>query len=155
MPAYVPHERVYLFPAGEAGDSMTQQHFSDDADINTIMRKYSSHGIPPGMVDSPGSFGDFTGSSDYLTSHLKVLEAQKRFMELPAEVRAHFDNDPAKLLDAVYNPTRKGELVKLGLVTLTSDEKAFLKAASDAASAQAEADARDLAAGRAARLKDA
>lgn len=143
--------RVHPFPAGQAGVSRVKREFQADSDINAIMRKYVSHGVPPQMVDNPGVFGDFSGTDDFMTMNLKVIAARNAFMQLPAHVRAHFKNDPALLLDAVHDPERKAELVKLGLAKFNADETAFIKELARQDAARKAQDAADLELGRKAR----
>ena len=45
-----------------------------------------------------------------------VLAAQDEFMELPAQLRARFNNDPALLIDFLEKEENREEAIKLGLV---------------------------------------
>jgi len=100
------------------GPSRTKQSFRGESDINAIMRKYLSTGVPPSYVNrAQAMFGDFSGSSDYLEMMLKVKSAQDVFAALPSAVRNACDNDPAKLLDIVFDPAQQDKLVQLGLAT--------------------------------------
>lgn len=82
----------------DTGDvSKVQQQFGTEVDVNTIMRRYGiSQALPLGP--STGVYGDFTGISDYESAVERIEGARKRFMELPAEVRERFDNDPGVLI---------------------------------------------------------
>jgi phage internal scaffolding protein len=46
-----------------------------------------------------------------------VTNAQTMFNELPANVRARMDNDPAKFFDFIQDPQNKPEAIKLGLMS--------------------------------------
>lgn len=86
--------------AVHTGDvSLVQQHFQDEVDVNTIVRRFGlTREMPFGS--SQGVYGDFTGISDYESALERVRGAQDRFMTLPPEVRERFGNDPALLVRA-------------------------------------------------------
>lgn len=78
-------------------DSLVQQHFKDEVDINTIMRRFGlTRELPLGPAS--GVYGDFTGISDFSSAMERIEGARERFMALPPEVRERFDNDPGKLI---------------------------------------------------------
>lgn len=95
--------------------SLTKQSFRDECDINTIVRNFGLTGELPDNVRVP-QYGDFTGISDYQSAMNAVIAADAAFMELPAELRARFHNDPQALLEFVSNDNNYDEAVKLGLV---------------------------------------
>ena len=95
--------------------SLAQQNFKDESDINYIVRQFGLTGQMPGQTISP-QYGDFTGVLDYHSAVNAVLAAQDEFMDLPAQMRARFDNDPAKLIDFLGNEQNREEAIKLGLV---------------------------------------
>lgn len=80
------------------GVSMTQQHFTEEVDINTIVRRFGLTGVFPGNVTA-GVYGDFTGISDYESAVETIERTRERFMLLPAELREKFSNDPGKLVE--------------------------------------------------------
>jgi phage internal scaffolding protein len=45
-----------------------------------------------------------------------IMEAQNRFMELPAKVRKEFDNDPGAFLAFLENPNNYDRAIELGLI---------------------------------------
>lgn len=97
------------------GASRTQQHFKEECDINTIVKRFGISGVVPGAARMP-EYGDFTAATDYQTALNSVLEAQAEFMKLPAHVRKAFDNDPQQLLEFVSDDANRAEAEKLGLV---------------------------------------
>ena len=97
-------------------ESLTQQSFKDEADINTIVRRFGLTGQLPQDLQMPVS-GDFTGISDYHTAMNMVLAAQDEFLRVPPEVRARFQNDPAQLMAFLDDPANRAEAESLGLVT--------------------------------------
>lgn len=100
---------------GEVLESMTQQQFKDDADINEIVRRFGLTGQLPENLRMPVS-GDFTGVSDFQSAMNLVLQAQEEFMKLPAHVRERFGNDPSKLMAFLDDASNRDEARKLGLL---------------------------------------
>lgn len=76
-------------------DSFVQQQYKDEVDVATIVRRFGL-GSPP--VYNQGTYGDFTGITDYASAAAAVERAQAGFMNLPAEAREKFENDPGKFL---------------------------------------------------------
>ena len=95
--------------------SLAQQHFKDECDINNILRQFNVTGLLPDNPLSP-KYGDFTGVSDYKTALDRVIAADEEFMNLPAELRARFDNDANNLIEFLDNEENRLEAEKLGLV---------------------------------------
>lgn len=94
---------------------LTQQEFKDECDINEIVRRFGLTGQLPDSYRAPVS-GDFTGISDFKSAMDAVRAAQERFMEMPGELRAKFDNDPQKLMSFLDDEKNRDEAVKLGIV---------------------------------------
>ena len=95
--------------------TLAQQNFKDECDINYIVRQFGLTGELPGKPLSP-QYGDFTGVLDYHSAVNAVLAAEDGFMELPAQLRSRFNNDPAVLIDFLSNEENREEATKLGLV---------------------------------------
>lgn len=94
--------------------SLTQQHFAEEVDINTIVKRFGITGeMPQNFV--PPTFSDFTGISDFKSAMDAVRQASESFMEMPAHVRARFGNDPQQLLEFVADEKNLDEAVKLGM----------------------------------------
>lgn len=93
------------------------QEFADECDINTIMSRYENDGILDHVNNFQGSYGDFTSAQDYQSSLNQVIEAEAAFMDLPANIRARFGNDPAQLIGFLESDRAEdiAESVKLGL----------------------------------------
>lgn len=101
-------------------ETMAQQNFKDDADINVIMRRFGQgHDVPQGFL-SP-TYGDFDTISDYREALEAVRDAGELFMELPADLRARFNNDPGALIDFVSADENRAEAEKLGLLQPRAD----------------------------------
>lgn len=78
--------------------SLVQQHQAEEADINTIVRRFGMTGQMPSGLGG-GVYGDFTGVHDYESAVAAIERADQGFMSLPAELRARFGNDPARVID--------------------------------------------------------
>ena len=104
-------------------ETLTQQHFKDECDINNIIRRYEKTGF---FVDplTPGTaqpmYGDFTAQQDFLEAQTLIAHASQAFDELPASLRKRFSNNPAELLAFLENEDNREEAVKLGLIQATS-----------------------------------
>lgn len=96
-------------------ESLAIQSAAEEADINTIVRRFGLTGQLPGQVAIP-RYGDFTGVPDFHTAMNLIRQTQDEFMRLPAEVRARFDNDPQKVMEFLEDDRNREEAVKLGLV---------------------------------------
>lgn len=109
-----PREQV-AHPAG--GRMMTKQSMAAETDINQIMSRWISTGaVPFGHNNQAPRYGDFSSGIDFKTALDQVREAERQFDLLPAHIRKHCDNDPQKFLAMVYDPSRRDELVQLGMV---------------------------------------
>lgn len=95
-------------------ESLTLQSHAEDADINTIVRRFGVTGQLPSGVAAP-TYGDFEGIFDYQSAMNAIRAADESFMEMPADVRARFANDPAQFVDFCSNPDNIEELRKMGL----------------------------------------
>lgn len=96
-------------------EDRTQQHFAEECDINTIVKRFGLTGELPEVVRVPVS-GDFTDVVDFQTAMEAVRRAQEGFMELPGELRYRFGNDPQKLMEFMEDGRNLEEARKLGLV---------------------------------------
>lgn len=98
-----------------SGESMTKQSFKDECDINFIMARYERTGQLP-LGDVQPLFGDFSNGLDLHQAMNAVSMAERNFIQnVPADVRARFDNDPGKFLDFALDPNNVEEMIKLGL----------------------------------------
>jgi len=96
-------------------DTLTQQHFADEADINKIVaRAQRIGGLPPNL--KKGLYGDFTNIASYQEAHAAVEAAQAAFAALPSAVRERFRNDPSQLIQFLSDSSNKAEAEKLGLI---------------------------------------
>lgn len=103
------------------GETMTQQQFKEDCDVNVILKRILKTGEMPSFQSRTGYYGDFTEMPDYQGAMDTVIKAQNLFLELPHEVRTKFQNNPQELIDFLKNPDNDQEAVKLGLKVLQAE----------------------------------
>jgi len=101
--------------------SLAQQHQKDDTDINIIVERFGLTGQLPNTI-TPPQYGDFSGVYDYHSAMNEVTNAKQNFMNLPAKIRARFDNDPSKLIDFLANDENRKEAVSLGILNAQEPE---------------------------------
>lgn len=96
-------------------ESLTQQSFTEDADLNVIARRFGINAIPLGPVD-PSHYRDTTNDPDLREVLEYQRQAKNAFMQLPAKLRMRFHNSPAELWHFVNDPENGDEAVRLGLL---------------------------------------
>lgn len=101
--------------------SRTQQQFKDETDINNIMARYEQTGQITHIQHRVGQYADFSGSQTLFESMLLVQDAQQMFLQLPAQLRNRFENDPVKLLQFLEDKNNRDEAIKLGLIDKQSE----------------------------------
>ena len=117
-----------------AKPSRTQQSFQSECDINNILRQFNVTGqLPVGSVQP--QYGDFSGITDYQSALNAVMAAQDSFLQLPAKVRAKFDNDPALFVEFASDEANKDEMKALGLLR-EETAQAVVSSPSEAVSAE-------------------
>jgi len=106
------------------GGSRTHQSFKDECDINNIVRKARQTGFFGHMTKAVPQFGDFSEVPDYQSALNMVIDAQEKFLQIPARIREQFDHDPNKFIEFVSNPSNSEELVKMGLAMSKAEKPA-------------------------------
>lgn len=104
-------------------ESLAQQHQKDEADINTIIKRFGISGQLPENLRVP-QYGDFTGVTDYHTAQNLVIAADEAFMRMPADIRARFNNNAGAFVAFVSDENNLEEMEKLGIVTKKTVEPA-------------------------------
>lgn len=97
------------------GISKTVQSMRDEVDINKIVKRMEK-GQMLDTLRNEGAFEDvseFTGLADAI---IKVQQANALFMDIPADIRSRFNNDPAELVDFLMDAGNRKEAEELGLV---------------------------------------
>lgn len=96
-------------------ESLTHQEFREESDINTIIDRF---GIGENPIEAQKwvSNTDIADAPDnYMDVMNQLNAARDQFMSLPAKMRSQFDNDPAKFVDFVSDPSNGDEMLRLGL----------------------------------------
>lgn len=93
----------------------TQQHFSKEANINSIVEKWLRTGTNDNINHADAIYGDFSNVGEYLNCIEKGQNAQDNFDALNSKIRDRFQNNPAALLDFMSDPSNEEEAVSLGL----------------------------------------
>lgn len=99
--------------------SRTQQHFKNECNINSIMKKYEKTGFltdPTKIPTRCPQFGDFSNIVDYQTLKNKQIEIDKYFSSLPAALRVHFNHNPQELMEWIIKPENKQKALEMGLL---------------------------------------
>lgn len=95
--------------------SKTQQHFQDECDITRIMQRFADTGLITHAAKSAARYG-YASSQTFTEAMQTVATAKEEFAQLPSELRAKFNNDPAQFLDAAADPDQRDTFVELGLL---------------------------------------
>lgn len=95
--------------------SQVEQAHAGSVNINAIMAKYTKTGVLP-QGGNEGRYGDFSNGVDFQDAQQKLIDAKEDFAKLPAQLRRHFDNDPAMLLDFVDDPANLDQAREMGLL---------------------------------------
>lgn len=95
-------------------ETLTQQQFAEEVNINTIIKNFGLNGELPENVAVPQS-GDFTGVTNFHEAMNIVRKSEEAFMEMPADIRERFSNDPGKFLDFVHDEKNLEEARKMGI----------------------------------------
>jgi len=96
-------------------ESLTKQSFTEEADINTIVRRFNLTGQLPENIRQP-VYADFENAFDFHSAMNAIRAAQESFDAMPADLRARFHNDPGEFVDFVNDNDNRAEAEKMGLV---------------------------------------
>ena len=97
-------------------ETMTQQQFAKDCDVNNILKFHMQSGTPLPISDRMNNFMDVSNVTEYQKSLQTVYEAQKAFDQLPSDIRAKFENSPEQLISFMEDAKNIDEAEKLGLI---------------------------------------
>lgn len=96
-------------------ESLALQSAAEEADINTIVRRFGLTGELPQDLEMPQS-GDYSGATDFHSAMNVVRRAQEEFLKVPADIRARFQNDPQMFADFFNDDKNRPEAIRLGLI---------------------------------------
>lgn len=92
-------ERSDLASSPGGGEELTQQHFTEEVDINVIVKRFGLTGqLPTSGQAARAVYGDFTDIYDFESAVARIEEIEDRFMRLPAQFREQFENNPGRLV---------------------------------------------------------
>ena len=97
------------------GESLTQQHFAQEADIKTIIKKHDRTGIINHVARGVAHYGDYSEVNEYREALDMVNNAEASFGELPAELRKMFDNDAGEFFEFATDPKNEQKMIQMGL----------------------------------------
>jgi phage internal scaffolding protein len=118
------HEIQFNTPYGKSpprcffdteGESMTQQHFQEESEINNILRSHDRNGIIEHIHRGNAIYADFSEITDFSDALHQIKEAQQEFLNIPSEIREKFQNDAGQFFKFATNPDNISELRKMGL----------------------------------------
>ena len=95
--------------------SRTVQSSKEEADINTIVRNFGVTGKLPQNVRMP-TFEDFSEVGDFREALQAIESAEESFAQMPSNVRARFENNPALFVDFCSDERNRDEARSLGLL---------------------------------------
>ena len=107
---FSPSERV----VSPKGIKPAKQEFKDDADLNSIMRKFQKSDAIDHFAKYQGEYGGI-GPANLQQAMNTVITAQTMFDELPSSVRNRFSNSPQDFLEFVQNPDNYQEAQELNI----------------------------------------
>lgn len=115
------------------GESLTQQHFQEECDIKTIIKKHDRTGIIQHVASGVAQYGDYSEVNEYRESLDLINHAQESFNGLPADLRKMFNNNAGEFFEFATNPANADKMVELGLApspapVMETPEKAPVKA---------------------------
>jgi len=98
------------------GESMTQQHFAEESEINNIIRSHDRNGIIEHVHRGNAIYGDFSEITDLSDALIQIQEAQKEFLNIPSEIREKFKNDAGEFFKYASNPDNEDGMREMGLL---------------------------------------
>lgn len=95
----------------------TQQQYKDQVNINNIMDRYKKTGTIAHIRNAAsGTYMDLTEIPDLQGSLMQIKKAELAFLEIPAQVRLKFNNDPSQLITYLKDSKNHDEAIQLGLM---------------------------------------
>lgn len=103
-------------------NSKTKQEFKSECDLNAMIKRAKASGSalmsPYAKDPAKAMYGDFADFADKDLQAMQndLIAAEKAFLAIPSAIREEFGNDPAKLVSAFGDPSKREKLERLGLV---------------------------------------
>lgn len=99
----------------EESRSRTIQAPESETNINMIIDRAVKGNLVM-MNQREPRYGDFSSGFNFTETQMRIKAFESNFERLPSELRARFDNDPAKLIEFASDPANKEEAIKLGIL---------------------------------------
>lgn len=93
---------------------MAKQSMKEGTDINVIMGRYLKGGSIDHLARHGAKYGEFSPRTFHEAMNT-VRAAEEMFLDLPAQTRKRFGNNPELFLEFIQNPENIPEMRKLGL----------------------------------------
>lgn len=97
-------------------DGGANQADGQNTEINGIMAQYKKNGTLPNVAQRNPLYGDFTFGNDLQDITNAIYEAEDRFNDLPATVRAAAQNNMVQFVQMYADETQRERLVDAGLI---------------------------------------
>ena len=98
------------------GESLTQQQFTDECDIQNILRSHDRNGVITHIHKGNAIYGDFSNITDFSDALEQIKDAQESFMNIPSEIREKFKNDAGEFFKFASNSDNEEEMREMGLI---------------------------------------
>jgi len=131
-----PNPETQVRPTVDCGPGKTKQNMAKETDINLIMAKYKKTGLVNFVNNRQAEYMTVDENFDFHECMNRVVQAQEMFLELPAQLRKKFNNDPGEFLAFAQDENNIDAMVDLGLAQRNPEQQAAYEAAQAAKDAQ-------------------
>lgn len=97
------------------GESLTQQHFSEECDIRNIIKKHDRTGLISHVQRGTAEYGDYSEVNEYREALDLINNADESFAGLPSAIRKMFNNNAGEFFEFATDPANADKMVDLGL----------------------------------------
>jgi phage internal scaffolding protein len=97
------------------GESLTQQQFQEETEINNILRSHDRNGVIEHIHRGNAIYADFSNVTDLSDAVIQIREAQQEFLNIPSKIREKFKNDAGEFFKFASNPDNLEEMREMGL----------------------------------------
>lgn len=109
-------------PFNTKGESLTQQHFKDECDIENVIKMHDRTGIIPHVARGMAQYGDYSEVNEYREALDLINNADASFGQLPSEIRKRFNNNAGDFFEFATNPDNFDQMVEMGLAPSPAPE---------------------------------
>lgn len=115
----------------EGINSLTHQDAAEHVNINNIYRKTQLGQLPIGSSKMP-DYGDFSNVESYDTALDVIRRAEEAFMDLPADIRKKYNNDPQEYYEKTLSDAQQHVEIQQAKAMEEKEAKDAEKALQDA-----------------------